>query len=79
MEFHITFSGGKPDPMAIEHAIRAFDPAALVDVDPSINVVRVATSIDGRLLTGLLNQAGYPVAPQQVFQVPSTCCGSCSG
>jgi len=79
MEFHITLFGAKPDPVAIENAIRAVDPAALVDVDPSTHVVRVATSIDDRLLTQLVNRAGYPVAPQQVFQVPSTCCGSCSG
>jgi len=79
MEFHITFAGSPPDPIPVEDAIRTLDPSALVDVDPASPTLRIATSVDARQLVALLGQAGYPVAPQQVMQLPSICCGGCSG
>lgn len=79
MEFHITLSGTTPDPAAIEYAIGALDPAALADIDPMDHRLRVATSVDAVALVALINQAGYPVTLEQVYQVPSICCGGCSG
>ena len=79
MEFHIKLSGPAPDADVIEDAIRAVDPSALVDIDPASPTLRVATSVDARQLVALLDQAGYAVAPQQVTQLPSICCGGCSG
>lgn len=79
MEFHITIVGSKPDLGAIEDAVGAVDPSALVDIDPAGLVLRVSASVDTVELLGLLDQAGYPVAQDQVFQVPSICCGGCSG
>lgn len=79
MEFHVSFSGATPDPAVVEDAVRAVDPAALVDIDASTRRLRIATSIDGRQLLALINQAGVPVAPTQLVQMPSNCCGSCSG
>lgn len=79
MEFHITLSGAAPDPAVIEDAIRTVDPAALVDIDPASPTLRIATSVDSRQLLALIGRAGYPVAPHQVTQLPSICCGGCSG
>ena len=79
MEFHIKLSGPAPDAGVIEEAIRTIDPSALVDIDPASPTVRVATSVDAPQLVALLGMAGYAVAPQQVTQLPSICCGGCSG
>ena len=79
MEFHINMAGPMPNIAAIEHAVRSIDPAALVDMDPADHTLRVAASIDAVQLVSLINQAGNPVARSQVIQVPSTCCGGCSG
>lgn len=79
MEFHITMAGPLPDPGAVEDAIRDMDPAALADADPAGRMLRVATSVNAVELVALLNRAGFPVAPQQVEQLPSICCGGCSG
>jgi hypothetical protein len=79
MEFHIELSGPAPDLGAVEDAILAVDPSALVDIAPASPTLRIATSVDARQLVVLLGQAGYSVAPQQVTQLPSICCGGCSG
>ena len=79
MEFHIDMTGLTPDMDAIEAAIHAVDPAALVDVDMANCTVRVSAWVDAAQLLLLVNQAGYPVEQEQVSQIPSTCCGGCSG
>ncbi|MHB8913119.1 MAG: hypothetical protein ACYC42_10845 [Lysobacter sp.] len=79
MEFHIEMAGSIPDLDVIEEAIRAVDPSVLVDIDAAGQILRVSASVDAALLVSLLRQAGYPVAQDQVFQVPSICCGGCSG
>ena len=77
MEFHIDMTGLTPDMDAIEAAIHAVDPAAMVDVDGAS--LRVSAWVDAAQLLLLINQAGYPVEQEQVSQIPSTCCGGCSG
>jgi hypothetical protein len=79
MEFHIDISGRAPELGMVEDAILAVDPSALVDIDPASPALRIAASVDARQLVALLNHAGYVVAPQQVTQLPSICCGGCSG
>ena len=79
MEYHIDISGPAPDLVAVEDALLSADPSALVDIDPASPKLRVATSVDARQLAVLLGQAGYPVTPEQITQLPSICCGGCSG
>lgn len=79
MEFHIDMTGLSPDLSAIEEAIHAVDPAALVDVDTAGDTLRISAWLDGAGLLLLINQAGYRVAHDRVSQIPSTCCGGCSG
>ncbi len=77
MQFKIKIAGSMPDVGAIEHAIRVVDPSALVDIDQSGQTLRVAAAIDANHLLGLMGQAGYPVAEEQLERVPSECCGGC--
>lgn len=79
MEFHIELVGATPDTDAVREAIRAVDPAALVDIDPSGQALRVAAAVDGVELLSLIRQAGYAVDADQMTQVPSVCCGGCGG
>ena len=77
MEFHVAMRAPSPDIAAIEDAVRAVDPAALVDLDGS--TLRVATSLHPSELTSAIAAAGYPLDADQVTQLPSICCGGCSG
>ena len=79
MEFHITMNGPIHDMGAIEQAVCEVDPSALVDIDPAGPTLRVAAAIDATRLASLISQAGYPVRLDQVAQLPSICCGGCSG
>lgn len=79
MEFHIDMTGKTPDMDAIETAIHAVDPAALVDLDMASRTLRVSAWVDAAQLLLMVNQAGYAVKQDQVCQIPSTCCGGCSG
>lgn len=79
MEFHITMVVSPADIGAIEDAILAMDPSALVDIAPSGHALRVATSIDVEQLLASMGQAGFAVARHQVAQLPTICCGGCSG
>ena len=77
MEFHITTHAAPLDLVIIDELVRAVDPAALLDLDG--NTLRVATSLDARQLTTLIGDAGYLPDDAQVMQLPSICCGGCSG
>jgi len=79
MEFNIKLASSTLDLDAIQQAVRAVDPSALVDVDPQGQTLRVAASLDAAELVALISQAGYPLAQHQVVQAPSTCCGGCGG
>jgi hypothetical protein len=79
MEFHVQLNAARPDLDRFDDAICDVDPAAVFDVDSSGAVLRVAAAVQASELIALLAQAGYPVAAAQVRQLPSICCGGCSG
>lgn len=79
MEFHVDMTGLTVDMDAMEAAMHAVDPAALVDIDMATRTLRVSAWMDAAQLLLLINQAGYPVEHDRLTQVPSTCCGGCSG
>lgn len=79
MEFHIGVAGALPDLGAVENAIFAVDQAAIVDIDPTGPTLRISAAVTAVELTELMRQAGYPVSPEDVTQLPSICCGGCSG
>lgn len=78
MEFHVQLNA-RPDLGRFEDAIHDLDPAAVLDVDSSGTVLRVAAAVNATELVALLAQAGHPVAAGQVRQLPAICCGGCSG
>jgi len=79
MEFQVRLDRPIREPEAIEAAIRDFDPAATVAIDPFDGWLRVASWIDASNLLVLLRESGHAVEFWQVTQLPSVCCGSCSG
>jgi hypothetical protein len=79
MEFHVQLNGSRPDLDAIGDVVRDVDAAALLDVDPGGALLRVAAAVEAHELVALLGRAGYPVTRAQVRQLPSICCGGCSG
>lgn len=79
MEFLIRLDRPVRDPDAIDAAIRDFDPAATIAIDPLDGFLRVASWLDASNLLVLLRESGHAVEPHQLTQLPSVCCGSCSG
>jgi hypothetical protein len=79
MEFHIRMAGSLPDMHAIDVAIRDVDPAAVIDLNPESGLLRVAAAMDAAELVSLINATGNALGPDQVSQLPSICCGGCSG
>ncbi|TAL82449.1 MAG: hypothetical protein EPN74_17155 [Rhodanobacter sp.] len=79
MEFHIAVSDTSPAPAIVQDALFDLDPTAVVDLDMSGLVLRVSSSTTAVDLIEVLRQLGWAVAPEQVAQLPSICCGGCSG
>ena len=70
MEFHVTARNVQAALAAIEGAI--------FDIDPD-GTLRVAAALDAGELAGVLSGAGLVLAPGDIHQLPSICCGGCSG
>ena len=79
MEYHIRLTAPPADIRHIESVLQAIDPAALVDIDKHKAHLRVAASIDTADLMSALDDAGFPVLPNQIIQLASVCCGGCGG
>ncbi len=79
MEFHVQVTGAAPDVEKILDAIQQVDPSAVMDIDDAGRLLRVAAAVDLPELLAVLEHAGYPVPPDDVRQLPSICCGGCSG
>lgn len=63
----------------VEDAICELDPAAVIDFTPVTARLRVAAAVDRDHLGLLLASAGCPVPTDAIVQLPSICCGGCSG
>ncbi len=79
MEFHIALTDGSPDPHVIQDALFDVDPAGVVDLDMSGLVLRISSSATAADVVEVICRAGWEVAPEQVVQLPSICCGGCGG
>ncbi len=79
MQYTIATSTVQPDLDALQRAIDDVDPAAIVDIDSAGANVRISTVIGSAELLALLSGAGYPLSADALEQVPSQCCGGCSG
>ena len=79
MEYAWAVGAYRPDLPLLEQAILALDPAALVDLDASGGTIRMATVLAPAELLACLQEAGAPAEPARLRQLPSVCCGGCSG
>ncbi len=64
---------------AVRRTVEQVDPAAMLDIDSSGCVLRIAAAVDLAQLHGLLELSGHPATAAQVRVLPSICCGGCSG
>jgi hypothetical protein len=79
MEFSLRTKGAAIDLAALERRLVAIDPAALLDLDESGQTLRIATTATGDELLACLRAAGMAAAAGDLDQLPSVCCGGCSG
>lgn len=79
MEFHVHLTHGQPVLADLETTLLGVDPSAVVDVDATGDTLRLAGAFTAAEVVTLMHRAGYPVDPAQVEQLPSICCGGCSG
>ena len=79
MEFHIALTDASPDPSVIQDALFDVDPTAVADLDMSGLVLRVSSSATVADVIEVIRGTGWAVAPEQVVQLPSICCGGCGG
>ncbi len=79
MEFHVALAGMKPDAGRIERLLMELDPAAVLDVDERVELLRLSTWLPVADVLALLERAGCPVPIERMRQLPSICCGGCSG
>ena len=79
MEFALRSTGAAADVAAIERQLLALDPAALVDVDANGGTLRISTAATGDELLACLRTMGMAADAADLVQLPSVCCGGCSG
>jgi hypothetical protein len=79
MEFAFESPIPVPDLSPLGRAIAGLDPAALVDLDASGRTIRMATVLTRAELLSCIETAGLPADPSRLRQLPSVCCGGCSG
>ena len=78
-EFAFQSPQAMPDLAPLDRAIVDLDPAALVDLDADGRTIRMATVLTRAELLGCLAKAGLPADGERLRQLPSICCGGCSG
>lgn len=79
MEFQIALTDACPGPDVIQDIMFEVDPSAVVDLDMSGLVMRISSYVTVTDLIEVLRRTGWTVAPEQVAQLPTICCGGCSG
>jgi hypothetical protein len=79
MRFLIRTGPAAPDVAALERALQAHDPAALVDLQPGGDAVRLSTWLSEGEIALAMQEAGYPALSSRLERLPSECCGGCGG
>ena len=78
-EFAFESPVAAPDVAPLDRAIIELDPAAVVDLDADGRTIRMATVLTRAELLACLAEAGMPADNARLRQLPSVCCGGCSG
>lgn len=68
-----------PDVAPLDRVIIDLDPAAVVDLDVDGRTIRMGTVLTRAELLACLAEAGLPADNALLRQLPSVCCGGCSG
>ena len=79
MQFTFDVAAPNPDISVLECTLLDLDPAALLDLDGSGRQVRISTVLRKAEVLACLQQAGLAPDPDRLRQLPSQCCGGCSG
>ena len=79
MEYAFELPCAMPDLSPLDRAIVGLDPAALVDVDAGGRTLRMATVLTRDELLSCMQEAGLQADAERLRQLPSMCCGGCSG
>lgn len=79
MEFRIDIKGEAPDLEVVGDVVGWLDAAVVVDFSQLDSQLRIATSLSQGDLLAALVRAGLVLAPDAIIQLPSVCCGGCSG
>jgi hypothetical protein len=79
MVFLFAFTDTRAPLVAVEDAMFDVDSNALVDLDPSGSTLRISSFVTIEDLIDVMQRTGWTVAPEQVVQLPTICCGGCSG
>lgn len=79
MEFHFAMSEPQAALPGIERALLEVDPVSLIDIDPDGRRMRVSVSLSAAELLDLIQCCGYELSADDIVQLPSICCGGCSG
>ena len=79
MEFHIVTTYAKVDTSLVQEALWQIDPASVAHLDPDGRQLRVNIQTDAGELLAVLQSIDLPVDARDITQIPSICCGGCSG
>jgi hypothetical protein len=79
MQFNVTTRGKFVDLGAVERALQAVDPAAVVDRDAHGDLLRVSTILSALELIDVIDRAGLRLTRDQIVPLKSECCGGCGG
>ena len=79
MEYRITVPAAAPDLQRLIKALRAEDPAAMIDLATHQGPLRVDTCLKQSEILALLNDTGFVADEGNIRQMPTTCCGGCGG
>lgn len=72
-------TSASPDVAAIQQALAAVDPSALLDLDASGQNIRISTLATQAELLACLHHAGAADPSRYLAQLGSDCCGGCGG
>ena len=79
MKYNIRTQDFTIDLATIEQALTEADPAAVIDFDKTLSLLRFSSCLNGPELLALMAQSGYPVSESALESVFSECCGGCGG
>ena len=79
VEYAVQVPGGLPDLATLERALGALDPAAVLDLADGGRALRISTWATAGEVVECLRSAGVDAGPDALVQLPSVCCGGCSG